>query len=107
MNQLNHSEPEACVCKLTSPELTKRKHTVIASLKKKVLESKESDHGFAYKFDGYDIVIDELCEFIKTERQCCDFFSFSLSVGKEPGFIWLELTGPRGAKEFIKTELEF
>ena len=92
-------------CKLTSPELRKRKETVIASLKKQVLERKELPNGYAYKFTDTDAVLDELTEFIKTERQCCDFLNFRIDVTNEPA-TWLEISGPEGAKEFITAELE-
>src|SRR4051812_1146362 len=65
-------------CKLTTPELRKRKETVIASLKKQMLQKKELKNGYAYKFAGTDKIIDELAEFVKTERACCDFFVFNL-----------------------------
>ena len=98
---------KSLVCQLTSPELTLRKQEVIAVLKKQVLDSRETAHGFAYKFKGSDGILDQLSEFIKAERQCCPFFTFTLSVGQESEEVWLELAGPEGAKEFIKTELEF
>ena len=92
-------------CKLTSPELQKRKETVIASLKKQILEKKELENGFAYKFAGTDEVIDELAEFVKSERSCCSFFTFGLSFSGDGTETWLNLTGPEGAKEMINTEL--
>lgn len=92
-------------CKLSSPELLKRKETVLASLKKQVLEKKELPNGFAFRFDGKDKVLDELTEFIKTERTCCDFFTFNLSVSGDQREIWLEIKGENGSKEFIQTEL--
>lgn len=92
-------------CKLTTPELQKRKETVIASLKQKVLDKKELTNGYAYKFSGTDEILDELTEFIKTERVCCDFFTFGLSVSGDKSEAWLELTGVDGAKDFITTEL--
>ena len=92
-------------CKLTTPELQKRKETVIASLKQKVLEKKELKDGFAFKFAGTDEVLDELTEFIKTERACCDFFTFRLSIGADKREAWLELMGIEGAKDFVTTEL--
>lgn len=46
-------------------------------------------------------------EFIKTERECCDFFIFGLSVSGDKIQIWLELTGAAGAKDFITAELGF
>ncbi len=92
-------------CKLTSPELQKRKETVIASLKEQIIEKKELKDGFAFKFSGTDEVLDELTEFIKTERACCDFFTFGLSVSGDKSEAWLELTGVDGAKDFITAEL--
>ncbi len=92
-------------CKLTTPGLQKRKETVIASLKKQILEKKELKDGFAFKFSGTDEVLDELTEFIKTERVCCDFFTFDLSVSGDKSEAWLELTGIDGAKDFITAEL--
>ena len=93
-------------CKLTSPELQKRKATVLADLRRQVLEKKELANGYAFKFKGTDAVIDQLHEFIKTERQCCGFFTFNLSIAGDQGAIWLELTGDDGVKDFIKMELE-
>jgi len=71
-----------------------------------MLIKKELENGYAFKFNGTDNMLDELTEFIKTERECCDFFTFNLSIGGDKKEIWLELTGPKEAKEFIKTEME-
>lgn len=92
-------------CKLTTPELRQRKETVINSLKTQIVEKKELKNGFAYKFTGTDKMVDELAEFVKTERACCDFFVFNLSITGDKSAAWLEITGPKEAKDFIKTEL--
>lgn len=94
-------------CRLTSPELQKRKQTVIASLKRQIIEKKELQDGYAFKFAGKDSVLDELTEFVKTERTCCDFFTFRISVSGDKSEAWLELTGSKRAKDFISTELDF
>ncbi|PBQ33927.1 hypothetical protein CNR22_19775 [Sphingobacteriaceae bacterium] len=97
-------KPKEMACKLTSPELRKRKETVLAELRKAVIERKELVNGYAFKFNCSDQMLDKLNEFIKSERQCCDFFTFNvLTSGEE---VWLELTGEEGVKDFIKTELE-
>ncbi|HVX00137.1 MAG TPA: hypothetical protein VHA52_06870 [Candidatus Babeliaceae bacterium] len=93
------------VCKLTSPELQKRKATVIASIKKLVIEKKELPNGYSYKLDGSDNNINLLTDFIKTERQCCNFFNFSINVNNDQ-FAWLKITGNKGVKNFIASELE-
>ena len=114
------SNDKACKtlsCKLTTPELRKRKETVIASLKKQVLETKELDNGFAYKFNNSASTKKELNEFMISEKECCNFFDFklttttyysSLSMGEGRAEVtaqWLEITGPAGTKQFKKTEL--
>lgn len=93
-------------CKLMTPELQNRKETVLASLRKKVTQKKELENGYAFKFNGSDEMIDELTDFVKTERHCCDFFTFNLSISGDTSFLWFEITGPKEAKEFITTELE-
>lgn len=108
MNPDQNSSTTNCAtvtCQLTSPELRQRKETVIASLKRQVLSRQELANGFVYEFRGSDALVDELAEFVKTERQCCDFFEFELRFGREGEAAWLRLTGPAGAKEFIVQEL--
>jgi hypothetical protein len=105
---VNHAKNKSTVltCKLSTPEFQKRKLTVLTSLKKQVLERKELTNGFAFRFVGSDKVLDEVTEFIRTERECCDFFTFNLSISGDKSEIWLELTGVEGAKDFITQELE-
>ncbi|MGE5108967.1 MAG: hypothetical protein ACM3H8_15620 [Sphingobacteriales bacterium] len=93
-------------CKLMSAELQERKATVLAGLRKQIKERKELRNGYAFRFDGSDNVVDELTSFIKTERNCCDFFIFNLSISGDKSDAWLEITGPKGAKDFITGELE-
>lgn len=97
---------KALSCSLTTEEYQKRKETVLASLKTQVLERAELPDGYAYSFEGSDKVIDELTEFIKTERTCCAFLSFNLAVSGDKKIARLELTGPEGAKEVIREELD-
>jgi hypothetical protein len=102
----SRNNKDALACKLTSPELQKRKATIIANLKNQIIERKELDNGYLFKFKGSDKMIDELTEFAKSERQCCDFFTFNISITGDTSFVLMELTGPEEVKEFIKTEME-
>ncbi|RYZ60699.1 MAG: hypothetical protein EOO14_06920 [Chitinophagaceae bacterium] len=92
-------------CKLTTPALRKRKEEVIAVLKNKVREKTELQDGYRFTFEGSDAMMDTLVDFIKTERQCCNFFTFNLTVSDDESSHLLSLTGPDGAKEFIVSEL--
>lgn len=103
--QVTKMKQKTLSCKLTSPELRKRKDEVIAKLKKHILTKKELPNGYSYKFNGTDEILDEVTAFVKSERQCCDFFDFKVTVTNDT-FLWLDIYGPEGAKEFINTELE-
>lgn len=104
-NSIMRSETKTIACKLTTPELQNRKRTIIAELKNAIREREETEHGVKYAFEGTDKMIDLVTSFIKTERLCCDFFDFRLSVGDAHAWIWLELSGPEGAKQFIQDEI--
>lgn len=92
-------------CKLTSAELRLRKETIIKQLKENALERTETGNGFAYKFEATDSLLDRLIDFIKTERQCCDFFDFDIRISSG-NIASLEIAGPTGAKDFIVSELD-
>ncbi len=94
-------------CKLTTPELQARKAGAVAELRKKILETVETENGYAFRFAGSDETLGELMVFIQAERQCCGFFTFKLGIQDPESPIWLEISGASGAKSFIKEELEF
>lgn len=95
----------AFTCKLTTSELQKRKATVVAELRSLVVDRTELDDGMIYEFRCSDAILDKLNEFIETERVCCDFFTFHLTIHGEKAF--LNIIGPEGTRAFLKTELGF
>ena len=92
-------------CKLTNAELRKRKEEVMAKLKQQVTATHELADGYSYSFMYRDDMLDDLISFVKAERQCCDFFTFNIQIAND-STLTLEITGPDGAKEFLKNELE-
>lgn len=102
-NNTSMNNSKIVACRLTSEELQHRKATVIAALKSAMLERTELENGYLYRFKGDDAHLDQLNEFIKTERACCGFFTFKLTVEDESAL--LELTGPAGAKDFVNSEI--
>ncbi|HEY1032927.1 MAG TPA: hypothetical protein VGD89_14220 [Flavipsychrobacter sp.] len=104
-NKKMDNNNKALSCKLTSPELRKRKEEAIAKLKLQVIEKRELNDGYSYKFNSSDEMLDMVTAFIKSERLCCDFFNFKLTV-TDDAFMWLDIYGQEGAKEFITAELE-
>jgi hypothetical protein len=96
---------KSLTCKLTTPELQLRRATVIRSLKERVLRKEEIAGGLKFAFTSTDEVLDQLLDFIKSERLCCDFLGFHLSIEDETAT--LELTGPEGTREFLEHEVGF
>mgnify|MGYP000877934881 CR=1 FL=1 len=93
-------------CKLTSPELQARKAGAVAERRKKILETVETQNGYAFRFAGSDETLGQLMVFVQSERQCCNFFTFKLGIQDIESPIWLEISGTADAKSFIKNELE-
>ena len=102
----SRTQAEEFSCKLTDSEVQERRVTVLANLRKAIRETKELDNGYAFRFSGSEENIDQIVEFVKTERRCCSFFTFNIRIDGDTGFVWLELLGPEPAKELIRTELE-
>ena len=71
-------------CKLTSPELQKRRATVIRALKDLLLNKEGIAEGLRFTFPNHDEVLDKLIAFIKSERLCCEFFTFRLLIREQP-----------------------
>lgn len=94
------------VCSLTSPELQNRKATVLSELRKKVLVKKEEANGYSFKFSGSDSTINQLTDFIKSERQCCAFLTFNLQIEDAQSNVWVTISGPEGTKNFITGEMD-
>ena len=94
---------QTLVCKLTTPELQKRRATVIRDLISLLRDKKGISNGYRYSFNSDDKTLDKLLHFIKTERMCCDFFQFTIAIdGPEAT---LEISGPEGAREFLDHEV--
>lgn len=79
---------------------------MISKLRLLVIEKQEHADGYAYLFSGKDTPPEMLDEFVAFETQCCEFLNFVIAASA-CGDLWLVISGPEGAKEFIDKELEF
>jgi hypothetical protein len=104
IEQLEWRSPTLPVaCSLTEPELREREATVLASVSARVREVKDLESGYAFRFDPEADLIPEIATLIDLERRCCPFLRFGLTVTPGNGPVWLELTGPEGTREFLRT----
>lgn len=89
-------------CNLTDPEFQQRRAELLQMFRGAVLETKELEDGYAYRFPADGEWIAELAKVIAVERECCPFLRFNLRLEPANGPIWLELTGPEGARDFLR-----
>lgn len=90
-------------CSLTGSEFQERRSGLLRKVSQAVLEVKELEDGYAYRFPSDGIWINELANLITLERQCCPFLKFSIQLEPGDGPIWLELSGPEGTKDFLSS----
>jgi len=89
------------ICTLSGAELQARREGVLRAAAATLLETKPLADGFAYRFPSGSLK--QLAELVELESACCRFFTFKLIVEPADGPVWLEVTGPPGAKEFLST----
>ncbi|MEP6925897.1 MAG: hypothetical protein ABI954_15625 [Pyrinomonadaceae bacterium] len=92
-------------CTLSDSAFRVRRNDVVQKIVPAIIETKELENGFAYRFPADDEWLLELAQFVIFERKCCAFLSFKLSIESGQVSIWLELTGQPGAKDFIASLL--
>jgi hypothetical protein len=92
-------------CNLTEPQFQLRRAELLGTVREACLETRELEDGFAYRFPADEKWIANLAQLITFERECCPFLRFGLRVEAASGPIWLELSGPEGTKDFLKSLL--
>lgn len=92
-------------CGLTEPELAERRAGVLADVRRSARETGWLADGVRLRFTATPESLAMLTTFVDLERRCCAFLRFQLTVEPGGGPVWLELTGPPGAREFLLAEL--
>ena len=92
-------------CTLSEPELAARRTGVLAEMRRRQQEARWLPDGILLRFAADPESFAMLATFIGLERRCCAFLRFQLTVEPGGGPVWLELTGPPGAREFLAAEL--
>ena len=94
-------------CFLTDNELQQRRAQYLNKIAASLVDFKELENGFSYRFPAERSMLTDLAEVIDLERKCCPFLNFRLSVEAGSEFVSLELTGTKGAKEIIAKLFEW
>lgn len=96
------SQDTPLACRLTDAELRKREATLLAQFKSAVMTTEELRHGFAFRVPGDTKSTALVMELIAAERECCPFLTFEMIAPPNGEPLTLSITGPSGAKEFLK-----
>jgi hypothetical protein len=92
-------------CCLTRAELREREATLLAQFRSAVIETEELRDGYAFRVPGDGKWIGLIAELIVAERECCPFLAFEVAALPNMGPVIVRVTGPAGAKEFLRTVL--
>lgn len=100
-------EPPSITCKLGA--LTPAQRARHAALVRELMgelptATFESEHGYEFQYARKASTLAKLAEWIEFESQCCEFFSFDISIAPQNGPIRLKWYGTeRAAKDIITT----
>ena len=92
-------------CYLTGAELREREATLLAQFRSAVIETEELPNGYAFRVPGDGKWVAITAEMIVAERECCPFLTFEFVAQPSMGPVIVRVTGPAGAKDFLKTVL--
>jgi hypothetical protein len=92
-------------CRLSDAELREREATLLAQIKSAVIAMEELQDGYIFHVPGDKKTMLLVSEFIVAERECCPFLTFALTAQPNMGPMSIRVTGPAGAKQFLKTTL--
>lgn len=93
---------EGLACKLTGPELLKRKSMLQKEIFAQVLKSEEKDDGYTFYFKDDEDFLLTMMDYVLAEKKCCPFLTYQLSIQPNGEGISLSVSGPPPAKDMIR-----
>jgi len=98
---MKHSSIVAC--SLSSAKLREREAAFLAQFKSGVITAEELDEGYAFRVPGEKNWLALVNHLMMAERNYCPFLTFQLTAEPHMGALTVRITGPDGAKEFLKS----
>ena len=88
-------------CTLGPAAIRARREDLLGGLVRDAEERLEVPNGYRIRFASDDDVLRRIAGVVAVERQCCRFLRFQITLDPDGGPVWLEFTGPPGAREFL------
>lgn len=89
---------------LTEETAREKRGEIVNVVLDNIKQVKAVDKGYGLRFspDGESLLL--LSDWIYVERLCNPFLRFVLKVESNNGPVWLEISGPAGTQDFLKSE---
>jgi hypothetical protein len=106
----------ALVCNVAAPSASQReRHQKLGRmLRSALVEKAELENGYVFVMDlgrlpldsaGAPFCVVEVAEWVDLESRCCPFLSFGIELEPKGKTVRLRLTGGKGVKPFLESEL--
>ncbi len=93
-------------CTLSDAQLRLREATLLAQFIAEATVFEELEEGYGFRIPGGTKQLELVLELMSAERECCRFLAFNLYAAPDRGPLSLQISGPTGTKEFLKSLLK-
>ena len=91
------------VCTLTPDELAEARAGLLPGLLERAKSVSDLQDGVKLSFDSEPGLLADLARMMEQERACCRFLRFQLAAEPAGGAITLDVTGPPGTREVLRS----
>lgn len=89
-------------CRLSEPDKAQRLALLREQLFAATTHVEETTAGFAFSFANDDDTIDRVLQFVASERLCCPFLTFGVTVPPTPEPVVLTMPGDDSIRMFVR-----
>lgn len=101
------SSPDLPVaCTLGPAALRARREDLLGGLVRRADDRIDLPNGYRIRFDAKPGLLSTIAGVIETERRCCRFLRFEVTVEPAERAAWVGFTGPPGTREFLAALLD-
>ena len=105
MSESDWHAPQTIACTLTQSELVTRRAELLPGLLSKASTQETIPGGFRWSFGETKGLLNSVASVIEAEGSCCRFLRFRRTLEPDGGPLWMEVTGPEGTQEFLRSVL--
>ena len=105
MSESDLPAPLPIACALSQAELATRRNELLPGLSSRADSQETIPGGFRWSFSEAKGLLQDVVSVVEAARRCCRFLRFRRTLEPDGGPLWMEVTGPEGAQEFLRSIL--